>query len=77
MRLRSGSGVMAGAEGMTPNLATNQPRHAELVSASIVPHARVLRNETASPACPPKASARTEGWTLKRVQGDDDFEVIG
>ena len=77
MRLRSGSGAMAVAKGMTPSLATDQPRHAELVSASIVPHARVLRNETASPACPSRASAQTDGWTLKRVQGDDEFEVAG
>ena len=77
MRSRGGSGVMAGGEGMTPNLATDQPRHAELVSASIAPHAQVLRNEAASPACPSRASAQTDGWTLKRVQGDDDFEVIG
>ena len=77
MRLRSGSGAMAGAEGMTPNLATNQPRHAELVSASIVPHARVLRNDAASPVRPSKASAQTDGWTLKQVQGDDELVVVG
>ena len=77
MRSRGGSGVMAGGEGMTPNLATDQPRHAELVSASIVPHARVLRNETASPACPSRASAQTDGWTLKRVQGDVELVVVG
>ena len=68
---------MAGGEWMTPNLATDQLRHAELVSASIVPHVQVLRNEAASPVCPSRASAQTEGWTLKQVQGDDDFEVVG
>ena len=77
MLSRNGSGVMVGGEGMTPNLATDQPRHAELVSASIVPHARVLRNEAASPACAFKASAQTDGWTRKQVKGDDELVVIG
>jgi hypothetical protein len=39
----------------------SQTRHAELVSASIVPH---------GPA------QRAEKWTLKQVQGDDDAEAV-
>ena len=51
-------------------------RHAELVSASIVPHVEVLQNLTATAACSFNASAQSNGWTLKQVQGDDDFEVV-
>ena len=67
---------MVGGEGMIPNVATDQPRHAELVSASIVPHVQVLRNEAASPVCPSRASAQAEGWTLKQVQGDGESKVV-
>ena len=43
------------------NLARHHSRHAELVSASIVPHTQ---------------SKREEKWTLKQVQGDELwFEV--
>jgi len=41
---------------MIQSLTNSHPRHAELVSASIAPS---------------KAEARGDGWTLKRVQGDE------
>jgi hypothetical protein len=65
---------MVGGEGMS--LIQNH-RHAELVSASIAPHAQTLQAEAAGAVCASNASARTDGWTLKRVQGDDDFEAVG
>ena len=74
MRLRNGSGVMAGVDLMRFAPPT---RHAELVSASIAPHAQVLRGRAAGAVCALDTSAQTEGWTLKQVQGDDDFRVFG
>ena len=49
------------------------PRHAELVSASIGPEAplgQVTGGEATLGAH--DAGGRTEGWTLKQVQGDDE-----
>ena len=74
MRSPSGSGVMAGGEALS--LSQSQ-RHAELVSASIEPDAQTLRAEAAGAVRRSKASAQADGWTLKQVQGDDGFEVVG
>ncbi len=71
MRSPGGSGAMGGGE-IHP---INQPSHAELVSASIVPPAQVLQNHAAGAVCAFDASAKADGWTLKQVQGDDDFEI--
>ena len=68
------SGAMAGAEAMP---FANRPRHAELVSASIVQLTLTLGLQADHAVCSFDASAQTEGWTLKQVQGDDDFEVVG
>ena len=73
MRSRKGNGAMAGAN-IHP---ISQLRHAELVSASIVPHAQVLRNHPAVEVCAFEAPVQTDGWTLKQVQGDGNFEVFG
>ena len=48
-----------------------QPRHAELVSASIGPHGRSAagKGETIA-TLPHRASVKAATWTLKQVQGD-------
>ena len=71
MRSRKGSAAMAGVE-LHP---TPQPRHPELVSASIVPPIPVLEGQTESAFCSLNPWARAERWTLKQVQGDDAIEV--
>ena len=55
----------------------NQPGHAELVSAFIVPRVRVLRGHAASAVCAFEAPGQTDGWTLKQVQGDGELGVVG
>ena len=47
-------------------------RHAELVSASIAPHAQVLPDgsDLAAPYRDFAPTEHGERWTLKRVQGD-------
>ena len=74
MRLRSGSAAMEGVEAMR---SPNNPRHAELVSASIVPPTQMSGFQADSAVCSFDLSAQTEGWILKQVQDDGDFEVFG
>lgn len=54
-----------------------QSRHPELVSGIIMPHVRVLQIHAASAVCAFNTPAQAKGWTLKQVQGDDDFEFPG
>ena len=75
MRLHSGSGAMAGGEGMQFAHPTTQHRHAELVSASIVPLTPTLECHSGSAVCSFDPSAQIEGWTLKKVQCDGGLRM--
>jgi len=52
------------------------PRHAELVSASIGHHARIMPEQKQRLHCALlSCTARAVKWTLNQVQGDDDFWI--
>jgi hypothetical protein len=55
-----------------------QTRHAELVSASIVPHRRLagIKDQPGSRVFP-QAMGHVEKWTLKQVQGDGSYWFSG
>jgi len=75
--LPGGSGVLAGDERVRTTNSAIKSRHAELVSASIVPFSQVSKIEAASAVGPSKASAQTDGWMLNQVQNDGVYEVVG
>ena len=64
-------------EGVEAMRSPNNPRHAELVSASIAPLTSMLKQHAAPALCSFDPSAQTGGWTLKQVQGDVDNGVVG
>ena len=65
---------MADGEAMR---SPKNPRHAELVSVFIARLTPKLKQHPAPAVCSFDASAQTEGWTLKQVQGDDGIRDVG